>query len=248
MIVRGTIQLKEKYDQLRTGDVVVGMLGLKFLKPAVCIDLLQRGIHCLPSALSQMLSGSKVAQAQVYRKWMPPHTLPICRAADLMSAINHYARLGIAEAVSKSDRGNCGYGIRRWRSIEDLYNQASVMEGFYPFVLQPMISEYTDVRVVMVGDFVDAYSRENSFNFRRNTSLGGNARHYPLSPEQETFCREVLQRGDFPYAHIDLFIFPDKTCRLSEINLNGSIKKGRISLLELEKIKSQRLEKLLEEL
>jgi ribosomal protein S6--L-glutamate ligase len=41
-----------------------------------------------------------------------------------------------------------------------------------------------------------------------------------------------MQRGKFPYAHIDLMVLENGETRLTEINLRGGIKGARISPVE----------------
>jgi ribosomal protein S6--L-glutamate ligase len=53
-----------------------------------------------------------------------------------------------------------------------------------------------------------------------------------------------MQRGKFPYAHLDLMVFENDACYLSEIALNGGIKGARISREELDQKKMAVLEKL----
>ena len=38
-----------------------------------------------------------------------------------------------------------------------------------------------------------------------------------------------MERGDFPYAHIDLMETPDKNLHLTEINLRGGLRGAQIS-------------------
>jgi len=63
--------------------------------------------------------------------------------------------------VTKQEGMHCGHGIRRWDSAEVLYNTVAFTDSAYPFVLQPFLPDITDVRVIVVGDYVEAYLREN---------------------------------------------------------------------------------------
>ena len=208
------------------------------------IDMLERGIRCLPSALAQILNSSKVAQAFVLREWMLPHTRAISRRADLIDAINTFGRNGIGPVVTKEDNMHCGHGIRRWETMETLYSFMALSESSYPFVLQPFRQGFTDIRVIIVGEYVESYVRSNPYNFRVNLSLGGTASPYKMNEAKEAFCRSIMQRGRFPYAHLDLMILENGECHLSEITLNGGIKGARIGREELEEKKKTLLEKL----
>jgi len=242
VIIRTNWELKSRYDELTAGDCFIGMLTLKHLRQNVFVDLLERGVQIVPSALSQTLSHSKASQARVFEKWMVPHTLVITRRADLMSAMNTYDALDVHTVVTKEDHLQCGYGIHKWKSLEDVYNQLSFDPRQYPFVLQPFLKDYTDVRVIVAGDYWEAYSRENPHNFRMNLSLGGTSRPYDLSKDQLALCNAVMDRGRFPYAHVDLLVTADRHGFLSEIALNGGMKGAQIKREKLDALKRDILE------
>lgn len=244
MIVKSNRELKARYNELASGDVFIGNLSLKHMKQPLLIDMLERGIRCLPSALSQILNSSKVAQALILRDWMLPFTFVILRRTDLIEAVNVFNAHHFGPAVTKQDSMHCGHGIRRWESIETLYSFLALSESAYPFVVQPFQEKFTDVRVIAVGDYVEAYSRSNPYNFRVNLTLGGSGSPYPLNGEQEAFCRRAMQRGKFPFAHLDLMILEDGKCYLSEIALNGGIKGARIDRHGLDQKKQALLEQL----
>ncbi len=246
MFIRTNRELKERYDELKAGDCFIGMLGFKNLRRRVFIDLVERGIQFFPSALSQTLAGSKIAQALVFRPWMVPHTLIITRRVDLMHAINTYDEHGIGPVVTKEDSRHCGFGVHRWDNIEAVYNQASFHTIFYPFIIQPFLENYTDVRVVIAGNYCDAYIRENPHNFRMNLAAGGTSRPYELGKDQVSFCHKIMERGKFPYAHIDLLVTADGYSYLSEIALNGGLKGARIEREDLDAMKRDILEKMAE--
>jgi ribosomal protein S6--L-glutamate ligase len=210
----------------------------------VLIDLLERGISCIPSPLSQNLNRSKVAQALVLKPWMLPGTLVITRRIDLIDTINLYNKRGIGAVVTKEDHLHCGHGIRRWENIEALYSCVTLTESAYPFVIQPFLENFKDVRVIIVDDYIEAYARYNPNNFRMNIAAGGEHHPYTLQSEQITFCRAAMQRGNFPYAHIDLHITESGETYLSEIAINGGIKGANIGREDLNHKKQQLLEKL----
>lgn len=244
MIIRTNRELKERYDELKAGDCFIGMLSFKNLKHRTFVDLLERGVRIFPSALSQTLGRSKVAQALAFRPWMLSHTLIIARRVDLMHAINTYNEHGIDAVVTKEDYLQCGFGVHRWDSIETVYNQASFNAISYPFVLQPFVENYTDVRVIVAGDYFEAYTRENRNNFRMNLTAGGTSKPYTLTKKQLALCRTVMERGKFPYAHIDLLINEEGRGHLSEAALNGGMKGSRITREDLDKLKKDILEKM----
>ena len=244
MIIKSNRELKARYHELSAGDAFIGNLSLKHLKQTMLIDMLERGIDCLPSALSQILNSSKVAQAFVLKDWMLPRTLVIPRRRDLIEAVNTFNQHQIGPVVTKQNRMHCGHGIRRWENIETLYSFMAFSKSSYPFVLQPMQEKFTDVRVIIVADYIEAYSRYNPHNFRVNLSSGGTESAYHLDAKKEEFCRSAMQRGKFPFAHIDLMLTESGECYLSEIALNGGIKGARISRKTLDQKKKTLLEKM----
>lgn len=244
MAVRRAHDLDQHFDALSGGDLVIGLLPAKYLRPALAADLLERGIRCVPSVLCQLISRSKCAQATLLRQWMAPHTQVITRRAELMEAVGYGARHRIAEVVTKQEGMHCGHGIRRWESAETLYNTVAFDASSYPFVLQPFLPDVTDIRVIVVGDYVEAYVRENKYNFRANLAAGGASRPLAMDAAAERFCREVMQRGRFPYAHIDLHVTADGRFWLSEIALDGGIAAAHIGRDELKRRKQEVLEQL----
>jgi ribosomal protein S6--L-glutamate ligase len=247
MAIRRAGDLDRHFDALTAGDVVVGLLPARFLQPALVADLLERGVRCVPSALCQLIGRSKCAQAVLLRQWMAPHTRVIGRRAELMAAVGYCAEHRIAEVVTKQDGLHCGHGIRRWESAETLYNTLAFDASSYPFVLQPFLADIEDIRVIVAGDYVEAYARANAFNFRANLAVGGVSRPLAVDPAAERLCREVMRRGRFPYAHIDLHATAGGALWLSEIALDGGIAAARIGRDELKRRKHEILEQLAQE-
>ena len=242
MIIKSSRELKSLYNKLSPGDIFLGTLTYRHLKQSVLIDLLERGICCYPSPLSQTLNNSKAAQALVLKKWMLPHTYTITRRTDLIDTINHYNRLGIGPVVTKEDHMHCGHGIRKWDSVEALYSLVALSKDSYPFVIQPFLENFTDVRVIIVGDYLEAYERYNPHNFRMNIGSGGKYRAYELDKDKEHFCRQAMRRGKFPFAHLDLHVIGKGKYYLSEIALHSGIKGAHINRKELEQKKQALLE------
>lgn len=248
MIVRGSRELKAAFHKLKSGDIFIGRVAGRHLKDALWLDLSRRGIHCLPAPLAQKLSNSRTAQAFILNKFMLPHTHVIERRAALMEAINVYHRQGVTTIITKQEHMHCGVGVRFWNDPEMLYNVLALDDRAYPFVMQPFVADFIDVRVIVVADYVEAYARHNKDNFRQNLAAGGVVEPYKLSSDEIRFCRDVMARGQFPYAHIDLMVTKDKKCYLSEIALNGGIKGALIDRDALETKKQNRLENMASEI
>lgn len=247
MIIRSNRELKSRYDQLQSGDVYVGSLSSKHLKQTMLVDLLERGVTCLPSALAQILNGSKIAQTFTLSRWMLPQTTVIYRRKDLMDAISNYAKQVIGPVITKQDHMHCGHGVRRWDNIETLYNYLAFSKSSYPFVLQPYAENFTDVRVIKIGGYIESYVRQNPYNFRSNIAAGGSSRPFALGADGKNICHEVMTRGKFPYAHIDLLVMDSGDYYLSEITLNGGTSGAKLSRQELDQKKQQVLESLIQQ-
>jgi glutathione synthase/RimK-type ligase-like ATP-grasp enzyme len=247
MIIRSSQELKERYQDLCSGDIFLGILSYKHIKQSILIDLMERGVSCFPSPLSQILNQSKTTQAVVLNKWMLSHTCVITRRTDLVEAINTYTKLDIAPVITKEDHMHCGHGVRKWDTIETLYNYMALAESSYPFVIQPFLSDFTDVRVIIAGEYIEAYVRYNPNYFRMSLSMGGKNHPYDMNTELLNFCRTIMERGKFPYAHLDIHITDDGSYYLSEITLNGGTKGAKIRRKELDQKKQDVLEGLVNE-
>ncbi len=241
MIYTRFSQLVQVYHRLGTGDAFVGQVPSSHLKSAILADLTARGVQLIPSALAQTLNASKVAQAFALNPWMLPHTLAITRRKELMDALGRYHREGICAAVTKEDRLHCGHGIRKWDNLEMLYSCMGLDRAAYPFVLQPFVESFVDVRIVLVDDFCEAYIRSNTYNFRMNLSNGGESYPHEISTEQHNFCLKIMERAQMPFAHIDLMLMDSGAIYLSEIRLNGGIHGARVNRRTLDEIKQARL-------
>jgi glutathione synthase/RimK-type ligase-like ATP-grasp enzyme len=241
MIITRFSQLIREYHRLAAGDVFVGQVPSFCLKSALLSDLSDRGIRLVPSATAQILNASKVAQAFLLNPWMVPHTFAITRRRELLDAITAYEKLGISVAVTKADGLHCGHGVRKWDNLETLYSCLAFDDKAFPFVLQPHMVDFTDIRVVIVGDYIEAYCRNNPHNFRKNLAVGGNSETHILTPAEDEFCRMVMHRAGMPYAHLDLMLLKDGAMYCLEIRLNGGIQGARIERHVLEQMKQDRL-------
>jgi glutathione synthase/RimK-type ligase-like ATP-grasp enzyme len=228
-------------DDVGPGDIVLGEVISACQNVVILIDLLQRGVVFIPSPLAQLLSRSKVAQVDILGGFMHPFTVAVKRRRDLLNAMNAYVSAGIGPVVTKEEHMHCGHGVRKWDHIETVYSFRGLEKGGYPFVLQPLVERFADVRVIMIGDYLEAYTRCNPNNFRRNLSAGGDGAPCELTQEQVGFCRTIVDRAQFPYAHMDLQIMPDGRCHIFEITLDGGIRGSRLNRSDLEKRKTAQL-------
>jgi glutathione synthase/RimK-type ligase-like ATP-grasp enzyme len=244
MIIRGLKELKTAFYQMGPRDIYIGSVAKKHLELPMMIDLLERGVTCLPFCLSQLLSRSKITQAFILNEWMPPLTCAIKRRIELLNAISMYNKNSIGQVITKEDQKHCGHGVRLWNDIESLYSVLGLEETSYPFVLQPLLTNFTDVRVIIVEDYMEAYARENPYNFRCNLAAGGKSMPFTLTRKQINLCKNIMERGRFPYAHIDLMILENEIIYLSEIALSGGLKGAKIDQHELELKKRQLLERI----
>ncbi len=231
-IITNNKTFRSQLDSLKTGDVLIGLLNIKPTEEYLFLDLIERGINIYPSALSQLISRSKCLQASIYKHLMLPNTTVARDRHDMIKLINDYGEKGIQEVITKQNRFNCGLGIHKWPSIEDAYNQACFGTLDYPFVVQPLEKDIKDIRVIILGDYIEAYWRFNPNSFRNNLFFGGNSGNYNLTDQQLDMCHEIMERGKFPYAHIDLMVKDNGDTYLSEINLRGGLKGAKISTPE----------------
>jgi ribosomal protein S6--L-glutamate ligase len=230
----------QAYHRLEQGDVYLGKVPSSHLKSAILADLTARGVRLIPSAAAQMINASKVAQAFILNPWMVPLTTAVVRRKQLLDAITQYSRANIETVITKADGLHCGQGIRKWDNLELIYACLGLDNTAMPFVLQPFVEQFEDLRVIAVDNYIEAYVRTNPHNFRNNLSTGGQHHPHALTEQQIDLCRTLMQRAQMPFAHIDLMLIPDGSVYLSEIRLNGGIQGARISRQELEQ-KKQRL-------
>ena len=221
--------LFDQYHTLQAGDIVIGRVRLKPAEEPLLLDLVERGIRLIPAALSQLASRSKTLQAKLLAPLMVPHTLAVYDLHDLTYAISLYGRNGINQVVTKHDRRNAGMGVHLWTSIEEVYSQASFGVMPLPFVLQPFYPDCRDIRVLIINNYEEAYWRHNPDNFRNNLHCGGQSIPCELTAEQRGLCRQAMDRGRFPYGHIDIMVTPDNESYVAEINLRGGIRGAKIN-------------------
>ena len=241
MVITRYSQLVQAYHDLGPGDLYIGHIPASHLRSVIWTDLTVRGVRLLPSVSAQMVSAAKTTQAFILKQWMLPQTVVIERRKDLLDAVGAYAREGISSAITKQDHLHCGHGVRRWNDLETMYNCMSMADDRYPFVLQPFALVTDDVRVIVVGNYTEAYARYNPDGFRKNLAAGGGSRPYSLSVPQTALCMKAMARVDMPYAHIDLIVTEGGDTYLSELNLNGGTAGARIPRDELEQLKKERL-------
>ena len=247
-IIRDNQTFYNSYHQLKQNDIVCGRIRMKPGEEHLLIDLLERGIHLIPSASSQLASRSKTYQARIFSEFMLPGTLPIYDTHALLSASTFYRQQQHTKVILKCDRKNAGLGVHTFNDIEDLYNHASKGAFAFPFVIQPYHTNIRDIRVIILDDYLEAYERINPYNFRKNLHCGGISKPYALPSQQLTLCRKVMKRGDFPYAHLDLIVTSDGNCHLMEINLRGGLKGAKITGKEYQAKLDMILEDLLKQI
>ncbi len=228
-VITNNAHLFASYQELEAGDIVLGRLRLAVGQEHLLLDLVSRGVVLMPSASSQLCSRSKVYQAALLGSFMLPLTRPVYSCQEMLALVTEYGRAGVGPVVCKLDRANGGLGILRFPSVEEVYSQVVLETLHCPFVIQPFMDDCQDVRVVILGETVEAYRRYNPGNFRHNLHCGGESQPWHLSEEQFGFCQKIMARAGFPYAHVDLLIQPDGSVSLSEINLRGGLRGARLS-------------------
>lgn len=250
-VIRDNATLAAEYEHLGPGDIITGRVRIKPGEEHILLDLAARNITLIPSAVSQLCSRSKVFQARILGKYMIPGTVPVFDHHDMLALLNDYGRRNVTRVVCKLDRANAGQGVLLYESAEGIYNSTILGVLQFPFVAQPFVDKGRDVRAVVLGETVEAYTRENPDNFRHNLHCGGTSSPIRLDKDQLKLCREIMQRATFPYACIDLLIDPEGNTWLSEINLRGGLRGAHLSQQDYidatDKINEQLLARYLEE-
>lgn len=221
MIIRSLRELREFYHQLGPGDAFVGELSFRPGEELKAVDLLHRQVLFFPSLLSQFLSRSKILQAEVLGPYMIPDTFVAYRGQDLCRNLTRYSNHG--QIICKQDRKHLGMGLSRWSSLEELQNLNAINALPYPLVIQPFLSEVRDFRVIMTDDHCEAYERINYYSFRKNLAQNATSRPVELTSPLKEFCLEIMRRGDFPYALLDILTDSEQNYYLSEITLHGGL-------------------------
>ena len=228
-IISSNKELFAGYETLQAGDIITGRVRLSPGQEHLLLDLVARGVRLIPSASAQLCSRSKVYQATILGSFMARETRVVYSMNDMLEVVTAYGRAGIGSVVCKLDRANGGIGILKFASVEDVFSQAALKSLAFPFVLQPYMAGCKDVRVVFLGEIVEAYQRFNPDNFRHNLHCGGSSSPWTLTHEQRDFCKRVMRRAEFLYAHVDLLLLADGTHCLSEINLRGGLRGAAIN-------------------
>lgn len=227
-LIYDTKTFVHSYHKLNKNDIILGTVRLKPGEEHLLTDLLDRGIQLIPTATAQLASRSKVFQANILKEFMLPGTMAIYDKYALLEASTLYQKQQFTRVILKQDRKNAGLGIHIFNSVEDLYNHASCGDFSFPFVIQPFQQDYTDIRVLILDDYHEAYQRINPHNFRNNLHCGGRSAPCTLTGKQLAFCKEAMARAGFTWAHLDLMLTPAGDCWLTELNLNGGLRGAQI--------------------
>lgn len=228
-VITTNYDLDKELHSLGAGDIIACRIRLKHQEEHLLLDLLERGIQLIPSATSQFASRSKTLQARIFSPLMVPHTCVLYDIHGLLDTVSLYGEHGIDKVILKHDRKNAGLGIHLFANIEDVYTQAANNVLPFPFVTQPFVDKSRDLRVIILGDYLEAYERNNPHSFRNNLHCGGAARPVELNAAQHELCRTAMKRGGYPYGHLDLMVTENGENYLAEINLRGGIRGAAIS-------------------
>ena len=228
IIITSNDQLLKNFHLLDSSSTVCCRIRLLPGEEHILLDLSERNVTLIPSATSQLCSRSKVHQARVLSEFMLPHTTVVYDSHQLLKTTSVFHTNNISEVIVKLDRKNAGMGVLFFKDIEDVYNQTLLAKAEFPLVIQPYLSSFKDIRVLIIGDYIEAYHRYNPNNFRHNLHCGGTSTAWQANDQMIDFCKRVMKRGEFAYAHIDLMVAPDNTLYLTEINLRGGLRGAAI--------------------
>ena len=184
-------------------------------------EIESRGTDIFPPLLCQSLSMSKVHQALHYVDYMVPNTQILFRRFHIQNLLREYAEKNILKAVVKEDRASMGMGVHPCWSLNELaWIIVNVTKT--PMVVQPMLEDYREFRLVIFGDTIVAKEKMNSDEiFWNNGFFGGVTKFITPSREIIEFGKRMMQIGRFPWGYMDLSVTDDDIF-LSEINLSGS--------------------------
>jgi glutathione synthase/RimK-type ligase-like ATP-grasp enzyme len=217
------------FQQLERGDLICCRLRFRPGEEHLLLDLAERGIESIPSFRSQLCSRSKALQTRLFSWAMVPGSTVIYTIHDLLETVGRFGQAGTGRVVLKLEGKNGGLGVLLFSSIEEIYNQAVLGLISYPFVVQPFLADARDLRVIIIGDYREAYVRTNEHSFRQNLHCGATATACFPTDKQVALCQMVMKQGGFPYAHLDLLEVDDATTYLSEINLRGGLRGAQIN-------------------
>ena len=113
-VIGSNSSLFSQYHDLESGDIITGRVRLKPTEESLLLDLVERGVHFIPSALSQLISRSKSMQSYIFPAFMIPLTKAIHDQHRLLETVSLYNRNSIKNVVTKHDRKNAGMGIHIW--------------------------------------------------------------------------------------------------------------------------------------
>lgn len=228
IVIKDNQSLLNHYNSLQAGDIICCRIRLKPGEEHLLLTLSERGVKAIPSLTSQLCSRSKAFQTRLFSWAMLPNTSVIYTVHDLLRAIGQYGNSGVTKVVLKQEGKNGGLGVFLFNSIEDIYTQSAAGIHSYPFVIQPFFSNFRDLRVIILDDYMEVYERIRSGSFRHNLHCGGSPQPSKLSSQQYQLCQKIMEQGTFPYAHLDLMVADDGTTYFTEINLRGGLRGAQI--------------------
>lgn len=212
--IRGLLSKSKKGDKISCRIRNPKFMGIFY-------EIESRGADIFPPLLSQSLSMSKVHQALHYVDYMVPNTQVLFRRFHIQNALKTYAKKDILKAVIKQDRSSMGLGAHPCWSLNEL--ALTVLHVVKPpLVVQPMLENFREFRLLIFGDTIVAKEKMNSDKvFWNNRIFGGVTKFVAPGKQIVEFGKEMMRIGKFPWAYIDLFVADDHIF-LSEINLSGS--------------------------
>ena len=212
--------IKELLSKSKKGDrISCRIRNPRFM--GIFHEIESRGAHIFPPLLSQSLSMSKVHQALHYPDYMVPNTQVLFRRFHVQDVLSKYVEIDILKAVVKEDWASMGMGVHPCLSLNDLaWKIVHMIKP--PIVVQPMIEDFREFRLVILEDTILAKEKINSNQvFWNNRIFGGVTKLITPSKKIVEFAKEIMLIGKFPWAYVDLHVTDDDIF-LSEINLYGS--------------------------
>lgn len=235
MVISNRKEFVNNWMKAKDGDLCL----IPVMDPIKAAFMQSRGVRLAFDPLCCLLHNSKVSQTQIFSSKMPYTRIVYSKGELYYLLMDHFAEHQ-EPLIIKNDRGSGGNGVFLFTENSYDYNGIS-----YPCVVQKYLPGYHDIRVIIIGDYFEAYERVNELDFRKNIARGGKSTPvglFDLKCRLDDEATRIVKLGKFPYAHIDFMVNPDSHyVYFSEISLGGGIQGSKLSYNEIKRLKHNHL-------
>jgi len=211
------------YDIFKPGDIV---FSTRIQSPWYLKTFLKKGVTLLPKFDMINLWRSKTEQVKRFEgtNIMLPHTKWVNTLHELKLLKSYYDNNVSGEIVTKKQSATSGgRDVKRWENIDRVVEYFNMCPApkFYPMIIQPLLKNYKDYRVIIFGEYVQAVWRYNPNDWRQNLGLGSTGTYVGLTAEQWKIAKNVQRIANMPYIFMDLMIADSGEIYLCELSLDG---------------------------